>query len=239
MAQKFEDVLKQLREDQIQAQKESTLRWYLDQIKTLATRWSSQKEEGEPDTDKVQEELHQTIQQDKLTHEDAEKELQENVIETISTFNPAVIGKMLFYSYDPKLKATLPYYDTFPLVFLFSVHEGSSIGMNLHYLPPYERARLMTALYSLANSTEPNPNTKLLMTYKVLKESSKYIYFKPCIKKYLHSHIRSRVMVINPLKWNRTLFLPLANFVKAPEIKVWQDSINIIEKSSNNRRILR
>ena len=41
-----------------------------------------------------------------------------------------VPGKMYVFFYDPKTKATLPYYDRFPLVFPFSRTEDGFIGLD-------------------------------------------------------------------------------------------------------------
>ena len=66
-----------------------------------------------------------------------------------------MLGNMYLFSYDPKTKETLPYYDRFPLIIPFrpSVVSGKAgsgpgfYGLNLHYIPPRLRARLMDALY--------------------------------------------------------------------------------------------
>lgn len=224
MAENLQEYLNRLQSDQIQQQRASTLEWYLEKIKELTQSYFAQK--GEEEDRKVEENAQG--QEQEVKSDSPEEEVKDYVSDTSVVFNPNLIGRMLFFSYDPKWKNKLPYYDTFPLVFLLSVNQGSSLGFNMHYLPPYERAMLMQALMTLANTTIPNVNTKLLMTYKLLKESSKYVYFKPCIKRYLHGHIRSRLLTIHPEKWQKTLFLPLANFVKAPEARVWQDSIDKI-----------
>ena len=233
MANTFFD---QLRDNVLQSSQHNTLEWYLSEVRRLTSQLMNDDKELQ-EGDEVQKTLQDIRNQD--TSQPGDKDSQEarknvekyNVIETVSRPSQALIGKMILFNYDPKWKQQLPYYDRFPLVFFWRVSNSWALGMNMHYLPPYERARLMTSLYSLANSREPSVNTKLLLQYKVLKESSKYIYFKPCIKKYLYGHMRSRLMVIDPLKWNRTLFLPLAQFQKAPELRVWQDSIEIISKA--------
>ena len=45
-------------------------------------------------------------------------------------------GDMIMYFYDPKHKATLPYYDRFPLTIMVEPAEGGFYGLNLHYLAP-------------------------------------------------------------------------------------------------------
>ncbi len=148
--------------------------------------------------------------------------------ETTSIFNRRMIGQMLFFQYDAKLKSTLPYWDMFPLTFMFNISSNFALGMNMHYLPPVERARLMMALWSVVNSKKLDDHSRLLITYKLLNNTSKFVFFKPCIKKYLFSQIRSRIIVINPVHWNQVLMLPLSNFQKSSEFHVWQESVNQI-----------
>src|SRR5210317_1545107 len=58
-------------------------------------------------------------------------------------------GSMYMYFYDAKHKATLPYFDRFPLVFPYASAPGGFMGLNLHYLPLDQRAVLMNALYDV------------------------------------------------------------------------------------------
>lgn len=139
-----------------------------------------------------------------------------------------VVGKMLFYNYDPKHKKTLPYYDTFPMVFPIEIYPDGFLGINLHYLPPVYRARLMDALYDTLNNQRYDTRSKLQINYKILKAAAKMKYFKPCIKRYLTSHIRTPLMEVDIKEWDWALFLPVANFKKASERKVWDDSIRAI-----------
>lgn len=138
------------------------------------------------------------------------------------------VGKMLFYNYDPKHKKTLPYYDTFPMVFPIEIYSDGFLGINLHYLPPVYRARLMDALYDTLNNGKFDARSKLKINYQILKAASKHKYFKPCIKRYLTSHIRTSLMEVDIKEWDWALFLPLANFKKASERQVWDDSIRTI-----------
>ena len=64
----------------------------------------------------------------------------------------ATLGKMLFYKYDPKFAKKLPYWDMYPLVFPFEKAKGGFYGLNLHYIPPRERAVLMDELKRYAEN---------------------------------------------------------------------------------------
>jgi len=61
-------------------------------------------------------------------------------------------GKMFMFFYDPKTKQQLPYYDTFPLILYVESAPGGFYGLNLHYLPPAQRAKLFDALLETANN---------------------------------------------------------------------------------------
>lgn len=159
-----------------------------------------------------------------------------NILETNTTVTRQYYGRMLFFQYEAKLKMKLPYWDRFPLVFVISVKGDSFLAINLHYLPPVERAKLLFNLMTLANSEKLDHQTKLIMTYKLLSTSAKFRYFKPCIKRYLFGHLRSQVMLVDPKKWQEMIFMPLANFMKSSEYEVWEDSIKKIRNQTNVRR---
>lgn len=135
------------------------------------------------------------------------------------------VGTMMLFQYDPKLKKSLPYYDTFPLVFPFAPKDNGFLGINMHYLPLKPRAMLMDALYGLASDTRYDEKTTLKLQYEILKKSARYKLFKPCVKHYLSSNIKSRRIKIDSLEWDTALFLPIARFQKASASQVWQDSM--------------
>lgn len=147
----------------------------------------------------------------------------------IGQANPTMfIGDMISYVYDPKTKAKLPYYDTFPLVFPIEIKSDGFLGINMHYLPPNYRMILLTALYTLRNNTNMDQTTRLNISYNILRGAAQFRAYKPCLKRYLSSHIRSNRLVISPDQWAMVVTLPTARFVKASELKVWDDSLNII-----------
>ena len=134
------------------------------------------------------------------------------------------IGRMYMFSYDPKLKEVLPYYDSYPLVFPIEFYGDSFLGMNLHYIPPALRARLMDALMRNINNKKNDKTTKLVISYNLLNGASRYKYFKPCVKKYLFSHVRSPFVYIAPDEWNIAMMLPTDRFVGASRTQVYKDS---------------
>jgi hypothetical protein len=137
-------------------------------------------------------------------------------------------GNLYAFYYDPKHKETLPYYDMFPLIFPYLKTDDGFMGINLHYLPLTLRAKLMDALYDTANNSKFDQSTKLKFNYQILTSASKYKYFKPCIKRYLTEHVRSRFLYIEPAEWDIAMALPLQRFVKKSGAMVWNDSRKLI-----------
>jgi len=167
----------------------------------------------------------ETAQQFKSVNRDRMMNDKDNLV---STIDPKSIGKMFMFFYDPKHKETLPYYDTFPLIFVVDVKSDGFTGINLHYLPPVLRARLMDALYTTINNNKYNETTKLNLSYQILSAASKYRYFKPCFKRYLADHVHSDYLNIQPRNWDAALMLPTQRFQKATADKVWRESREMV-----------
>ena len=145
----------------------------------------------------------------------------DNVVSQI-TMND--IGKMYMFFYDPKTKETLPYYDQFPLVFPIGMQEGGFLGLNLHYLEPVLRAKLMDALYTTKSSNKYNDKTKLSLSYELLNGASRFKYFAPCLKRYLWDHVQGKYLNVEEQYWDTALMLPTEKFAKANKQKVWAES---------------
>ena len=140
------------------------------------------------------------------------------------------IGRMYMFFYDPKNKEKLPYYDRFPLVFIMERYKDGFLGLNLHYLPPVFRARLMDALYTIERNDAQRQSKKLRMSYGLLNKISKYKYFRPCVKRYLTNHIRSRFLYIPAEEWDIALMLPTERFRKKQKQAIWTESKQKIRK---------
>lgn len=147
--------------------------------------------------------------------------------------NRITTGNMYLFAYDPKTKEDLPYYDRFPLVFPFRKVKDGFYGINMHYLPPLLRARLMDALYDTVNNDKMDETTRLRINYRILQSAAKFRYFEPCVKHYLNNHVKTRFLLVDPKQWDVALFLPLERFAKSNKLKVYADSK---KKITNNGR---
>lgn len=146
-----------------------------------------------------------------VTPKRIKQEQKDNVVPTWRQTRP---GNMYLVHYDPKHKQTLPYYDIFPLIIPISYENGSMLGLNLHYLPPILRAKLLDALMG----------TSLEVSYSILKKASKYKHFEPCLKRYLGNHFRGNFVKIDEESWPVAAMLPVEQFEKASRQTVWSES---------------
>ena len=117
-------------------------------------------------------------------------------------------GIMNLFGYDPKHKATLPYYDTFPLIFPLEPAKGGFIGLNFHYLKPGARVAF---LRSLANTTTDKRFDKKTR-YNIKWRNNQYM--RKTAKHYLFNQVRSSFLNIPADEMAIAIFLPVARFKK-------------------------
>jgi hypothetical protein len=98
-------------------------------------------------------------------------------------------GRMSMFFYDPKTKARLPYYDTFPLVLPIDTMKGG--------------------LQTLASNNKFDQSTKIQASYDSIK-SNKYV--KASIKRYLYSQVRSQFLRVDVNEMALAAYLPVAQF---------------------------
>ena len=117
-------------------------------------------------------------------------------------------GIMNLFGYDPKHKATLPYYDTFPLIFPLEPAKGGFIGLNFHYLRPGARVAF---LRSLANTTTDNKFDKKTR-YRINWRNNEFM--RKTAKHYLFNQVRTSFLNITAEEMAIAIFLPVARFKK-------------------------
>ena len=142
--------------------------------------------------------------------------------------NSILPGGMYMFAYEAKHKDTLPYYDRFPIIFPVKLLNDGFLGLNFHYLQPSLRANLMDSLYKVASDKNITEKTKIQLSYELLNSIVRHNLFKPCLKRYLYSHFRSKFIYVEPDSWDVAIFLPTANFQGASQSKVWADSRKIL-----------
>lgn len=132
-------------------------------------------------------------------------------------------GRMFLFKYEAKHKATLPYWDSFPLVIPIEHYPDGFLGVNMHYAPPVYRAKIMDALYTITNNKKYDQTTKIRLTYALMKDIGKFKPLGPCLKRYLYAHVRSPFMEIFAPEWDIALFMPIAKWNNSSVRKVYSD----------------
>lgn len=135
-------------------------------------------------------------------------------------------GNFYVYTYDPKFKATLPYYDTVPLILCTAVTKTGFYGLNLHYMPPKVRLKIMDEIIA-TTKTHGNENLKIKMSWQKAVQIGfavgKDRYLSHSIKQYLTKQVRSNLIKVKDDNLEAMIFLPIARFKKASQEKVWAD----------------
>ena len=152
-----------------------------------------------------------------------------NLLRNEQLTNRLVPGEMYLFMYDPKHKATLPYYDTLPLVLPFRLVPDGFLGINLHYLPYLARFNLLGDLSELATNKKMDETTKIKLSWQILNGTSRYNVATACVKHYLKNHIRSRFLKIDFQDWITASMLPVERFKSdsgndPSKAKVWRDT---------------
>lgn len=155
----------------------------------------------------------------------ARRELQKTIREQGRMKSFTTAGHMCSFVYDAKTKDKMPYWDAFPLIIMVDFTPNGFYGLNMHYLSPQYRAILFDALTSFQTNTKYDDKTRLKFTYAMLRNASKYKYFRPCFKRYLWDHVKTPFMKIHPNEWEVALMMPTADFQKGMNSKIWSDSV--------------
>ena len=134
-------------------------------------------------------------------------------------------GLLNMFIYDPKGKKELPYYDTFPLVLPIEKYNNGFLGINLHYLSIPIRLRLLDRLVDYSNNNKFDESTKLQVDYSRLK---KIDLIKPCLKRYLAGHVKSKFRKVEADEFMIATLLPVQRFKKQSDNHVFGKSRGMI-----------
>jgi hypothetical protein len=136
-------------------------------------------------------------------------------------------GRMYFFMYNPKHKATLPYYDLFPLILPIQKFSDGFLGINFHYLYPKDRAILLDELKVFVNDRTLSEAARIRVSYNMMRGFTRFKRAKPCLKRYLTTYMKSQFIPVTPDEWGPALFLPVEQFRKRNKMAVWQESKEI------------
>lgn len=136
-----------------------------------------------------------------------------------------VPGTMYTFLYDAKMKDVLPYWDKFPLVLIVEPYEDGFLGLNLHYIPPSFRYKILQQLSRLNTDTKYDNKTRIRLSWELLKTATRIKFVRRCIKRYLDDHRRSKMVKIPYNEWPHVIMLPSQRFTGATPKQVWADSL--------------
>lgn len=144
-------------------------------------------------------------------------------------FSRPHIGKVYNFHYDAKTKETLPYWDANPVNIPINYYSDGFLGLNFHYLDPYNRAILLDRIIDIFEH-DISDRGRLTLSYQLLKGVSRLRAFRPCVKRYLWSHVRTKFLEVQRQDWFSIVVLPIAKFQKASEARVWADSRKMMSR---------
>jgi len=146
--------------------------------------------------------------------------------EGIVTSRPS-FGRMNFFMYSPKYKDdknVLPYYDRFPLIMPvepLKEYRDGFMGLNFHYLSIPMRIKLLNVISEYANNDNMDETTRIKLTWNRIKRNP---MVRPTIKRYLYDHVKTPFRRIDADEMMVAVLLPVQQFVRARETKVYADS---------------
>jgi hypothetical protein len=137
------------------------------------------------------------------------------------------IGNLYTYLYNPKTKDKLPYYDIVPLVIPVQYTENGFYGLNFHYLSLQERNKLLNII--LPFSEKNTDVKKISISYAQLTSLASGVW-SPCCKRYLWSHIRTKIVFIPPKDWYEIIKMPVISFQKATANEVYKNTKRMMKR---------
>lgn len=132
-------------------------------------------------------------------------------------------GRLSFFVYQAEYDAKLPYWDAAPLTLLYAEDMTHLYGINLHYVPPRIRAKILESLKDRLRDAK-DQRAYFDVSYSLLRGLSTVSMIRPCVKTYLKSHLKITPQVLKPDAWHKAILLPTARWQKATSSRVWRDS---------------
>lgn len=122
-------------------------------------------------------------------------------------------GQMVLFFYTAKNRDTLPFYDTFPLIFPFSQDDETFTGINFHYLPVKFRVVLLKNLLDFSTDKKLDEKTRLKLQWKFVAGVSRFNGVEAAVKKYRFDHVQSQFLFVPAPQWFNAVMLPFERFV--------------------------
>lgn len=141
-------------------------------------------------------------------------------------------GKMYMFFYDPLTKTKLKYYDRFPCILLYKRSISGFSGINFHYLPYQMRVHLLYRLMQYKTNAKMDENTRIRFQWAAIKGVAKFAPAIPAFHNYNFAGLRSNFREIRAYDWTTAVILPVEQFVKLSDDRVWDRSRQIVNRIS-------
>lgn len=139
-------------------------------------------------------------------------------------------GKMYMFIYDPVNKQQLQMYDRFPCVLLYKRSISGFGGINFHYLPYQMRVHLLFRLMQYKTNNRMDENTRIRFQWAAIKGVQKFAAAVPAFHNYSYAGLRSTFREIRAYDWTTAILLPVEQFVKMPDDRVWDRSRKYVNR---------
>ena len=145
-------------------------------------------------------------------------------------------GNLYMYVYDPVHKDRIPYFDRFPCMLMYKRSIEGFSGLNLHYLPYQMRMQLLYRLLQYKTNAKMDETTRLKFTWAAIKNVRKFAAAIPCFKNYSFAGLRSTFREIRAYEWATAVLLPVEQFVKLPDDRIWDKSRQYVNKINQGKK---
>ena len=145
-------------------------------------------------------------------------------------------GKMYMFIYDPLYKDKIPYFDRFPCMLMYKRSIWGFSGLNFHYLPYQMRVQLLHRLMQYKTNPKMDETTRIKFTWDAIKGVSKFAAAVPAFHNYNFAGLRSTFREIRAYDWTTAVLLPVEQFVKLPDDRIWDKSRKMANTLSKQNR---
>jgi hypothetical protein len=178
--------------------------WYRRSVKKLATKYKNNEQKFNLD--------------ERRDKSDNKEDRDENQLRRY-----ARVGRLFLFEYKAKMKY-LPYYDTFPLVYVVKANADHFFGANLHYIHPRKRLLIIDKL-----------------------KQNRIDIPRICFHKYITDHIDGFLLDLAIDEWDTAIHLPVEHFVTEKNgllvpyksSEVWQETNKKYNDRVKAKRIIR
>jgi len=145
-------------------------------------------------------------------------------------------GKMYMYLYDPLYKSSIPYFDRFPCTLLYKRSISGFSGINFHYLPYQMRVHLLYHLMQYKTNAKMDENTRIKYSWAAISGVAKFAAAVPAFHNYNFGGLRSTFREIRAYDWTTAVLLPVEQFVKAPDDRIWDKSRQAVNRMKRKKK---